>query len=81
MTDTYRIRVHGHIDDRWSDWFDGLTIERQADGTTLMAGTIADQAALHGVLARIRDLGLPLLDVSRLTDTAGRPDGHDHDRG
>ncbi|MDQ3692345.1 MAG: hypothetical protein M3464_01780 [Chloroflexota bacterium] len=65
MVDTYRIFVGGHLDDRWSDWLAGLVIQRQEDGTTLLVGPVVDQAALHGVLARIRDLGLPLLGVDR----------------
>lgn len=68
MVDIYRIRVGSHLDDRWSDWLDGLVIERQADGTTVLVGPIVDQAALHGVLARIRDLALPLLTVDRVAD-------------
>src|SRR4051794_25730029 len=63
MTNTYRIRVSGHLQDRWSDWFGGLEIQRQDDGTTVLSGPLIDQAALHGVLACIRDLGLPLLSV------------------
>ncbi len=63
VVDTYRIRVRGHLDDSWSDWFGGLTLRRQEDGTTLLTGQVADQAALHGLIARIRDLGLPLLSV------------------
>lgn len=66
MIDIYRIRVDGHLDDRWSDWLAGLAIERQDDGTTLLVGPIVDQAALHGVIARIRDLALPLLAVNRV---------------
>src|SRR5688500_3980344 len=65
MVDTYRIRVGGHLDDRWSDWLEGLVIQRQDAGTTALIGPVVDQAALHGVLARIRDLGLPLLSVDR----------------
>lgn len=65
MGDTYRIRVRGHLDDRWSEWFQGLSIQRHEDGTTVLAGPIVDQAALHGVINRIRDLGLPLLSVKR----------------
>jgi hypothetical protein len=65
MVETYRIRMRGHLDDRWSDWFEGLVIQRQVDGTTLLVGPVVDQAALHGVIARIRDLGLPLLSVNR----------------
>jgi len=66
MVDTYHIRVDGHLDDRWSDWLDGLVIQRQADGTTLLVGPVVDQAALHGVLARVRDLALTLLSIRRV---------------
>jgi hypothetical protein len=62
----YQIRVRGVIDTDWSDWFDGLTIYPQADGTTLLTGPVRDQSALHGLLAKIRDLGLPLLSVKRV---------------
>jgi len=62
----YQIRVKGDLDHSWSDWFDGFTLTPQAEGATLLTGPAADQAALHGLLARIRDLGLPLLSVERL---------------
>ncbi len=62
----YQIRVKGHLDQQWSDWFDGLIITPQADAETLMSGLVTDQAALHGLLVKIRDLGLPLLSVERL---------------
>ena len=68
MVDTYRIRVRGHLDDRWSDWLGGLAIQRQSDGTTALIGPVVDQAALHGVIIRIRDLGLPLLSVRRVAE-------------
>ncbi len=68
MNEIYRVHVRGHIDDRWTDWLGGMAIQRQADGTTLLVGPIVDQAALHGVLARIRDLALPLLSVDRITE-------------
>ena len=64
----YRICVLGQLDRRWSSWFDGLEIAPQPNGTTLLTGFIRDQAALHGVLMRIRDLGLPLIAVQRLPD-------------
>ena len=73
MENTYRIRVSGHIDDRWSDWLGGLTVQRRDDGTTVLVGPIVDQAALHGVIARIRDLGLPLLTVDCLPASDGGP--------
>ena len=68
MDEIYRIRVRGHLDDRWVDWFGGLELQREDDGTTVLFGPIVDQAALHGVLKGIRDLGLPLLSVDRITD-------------
>lgn len=60
---TYAIRVDGHLDDRWSHWFGGLTITRNDDGTSILTGTIIDQAQLHGVLAGLRDIGATLLDL------------------
>ena len=71
MADTYRIRVGGHLDDRWTQWFEGLVIHLQEDGTTVLVGPVVDQAALHGVIIRIRDLGLPLLSVSRVVEPNG----------
>ncbi len=64
MADTYRFHVKGHLDDRWSDCLGGLAIHLQEDGTTVLVGPVFDQAALHGLIIRIRDLGLPLLSVS-----------------
>jgi hypothetical protein len=60
----YEIRLKGHLNPRWSAWFDGLTVTRDRDGTTLIHGFVADQAALHGVLQKTRDLGLPLISVN-----------------
>jgi hypothetical protein len=62
----YQIRVKGILDEQWSEWFDGLTIAPQACGETLLTGPVRDQAALHGLLARVRDIGLPLLSVKRV---------------
>jgi hypothetical protein len=75
----YEIRLQGHLDRRWSAWFDGLTLSLEPDGTTVIHGDIADQAALHGLLQRVRDIGLPLLSVSRVEpdQAANRPpDAH-----
>ena len=68
MGDIYRIRVKGHLDDRWSDWLGGMAIHLQEDGTSVLVGPVVDQAALHGVIIRIRDLGLPLLSVKRAVE-------------
>ena len=62
---TYEIRVQGHLDQCWSEWFDGLAISYDADGNTVLRGPLVDEAALHGVLNKVRDLALPLLAVSR----------------
>lgn len=62
----YQIRVKGNLDQTWSDWFDRFTIMPQANNETLLTGPVADQCALHGLLAKIRDLGLPLLSVKRV---------------
>jgi len=62
----YEIRVKGTLDEQWSDWFNGLTIISQGADETVLIGEVLDQAALHGVLAKIRDLGLPLLLVKRV---------------
>ena len=59
----YDIRVRGHLDPRWGAWFDGLSLTRHGDGTTVLHGPVADQSALHGVLQRLRDLGVPLVSV------------------
>ena len=63
----YEIRVRGVLDRHWSGWFEGLQVSRDAPGQTLIAGPVADQAALHGLLAKVRDLGLPLLSVQRIS--------------
>lgn len=57
------IRLRGHLDARWSTWFDGLILTREQDGTTLLRGLVVDQAALHGLLQKVRDVGLPLVSV------------------
>lgn len=60
----YEIRLKGHLDARWAAWFDGLSVTHDSDGTTVIGGPVADQAALHGLLAKTRDLGLPLISVN-----------------
>ena len=62
----YEIRVKGHLDGRWSEWFDGLTIANVENGDALLSGEIVDQSALHGVLTKVRDLGLPLMAVNTI---------------
>lgn len=66
LSGQYEIRLKGHLDARWSAWFDGLNLTREHDGTTLLQGSIIDQAALHGLLAKVRDVGLPLISVTYL---------------
>jgi hypothetical protein len=63
----YQIKVRGQLDRHWSDWFEGMQIVHQADNSTLLTGPVADQAALHGLLRKIRDLGLTLLLVQRVS--------------
>ena len=67
MSNHYQIRVKGHLDLDWSAWFDGFTITHDDDGCTTMAGRIVDQAALYGVIGKVRDLGLTLISVARIT--------------
>ena len=62
----YEIRVKGHLDTRWAAWFDGMTLSHDGDGSTLIHGLVVDQAALHGLLAKVRDLGLPLISVTEV---------------
>ena len=68
---TYEIRVKGHLDETWSDWFEGLTISNLANGEALLAGRLPDQAALYGILNHISSLGLQLISVNRVADAAG----------
>jgi hypothetical protein len=63
MSTSYVITIRGHLDHHWSVWFEGLTITNGDNGETMLAGPVADQAVLHGLLAKIRDLGLPLVAV------------------
>lgn len=62
----YEVRLKGHLDTRWAAWFDGLNLTLESDGNTLIHGLVADQAALHGLLQRVRDVGLPLVSVTQV---------------
>ena len=72
----YEIRLTGHLASRWAAWFEGLSLTNESDGTTLICGLVADQAALHGLLQKVRDLGVPLISVTQTdltTSTEGEP--------
>jgi hypothetical protein len=71
----YQIRIKGHLGREWTDWFEGLTVTLEDDGTTLLTGPVIDQAALHGLLKKVRDLGLPLVSVGPVEQ--GRADTSD----
>ena len=70
----YEIRVKGHLDGRWSEWFDGLAISNLKNGEAILSEEVMDQAALHGLLIKVRDLGLPLLAVSRVESGQAHPE-------
>ncbi|WP_328321312.1 hypothetical protein OHA70_24100 [Kribbella sp. NBC_00382] len=70
MDEPYEIRLQGHLDARWAAWFDGLALTNESDGTTVISGPVADQAALHGLLQKVRDTGLPLLSIQRHRERA-----------
>jgi hypothetical protein len=72
----YEIRVQGHLDQRWSAWFDGLMMTYDSDDNTVLCGPLVDEAALHGVLIKVRDLTLPLLEVHRVAGGA-EPESHE----
>ncbi len=69
--DSYEIKLKGHLDESWADWFDDMTFVHDVDGTTTLRGAIIDQAALHGLLKKIRDLGMPLLSVNLVDSEQG----------
>ncbi len=69
----YEIRLKGHLNNRWSGWFEGLAITLEEDGNTRLTGPVVDQAALHGLLKRVRDLGMPLLSVNFVSPDQARP--------
>jgi hypothetical protein len=62
----YEIRLKGHLDARWTDWFEGMSFTLKSDGTTILSGQVVDQATLHGLLRKVRDLGLPLVSVIQI---------------
>lgn len=69
----YEIKLKGHLNESWADWLEGLTFTHEEDGTTTLQGEIVDQSALHGLLKKIRDLGLPLLSVNRIETGQAEP--------
>jgi hypothetical protein len=78
ITDTaqpmvYQIRIKGHLDSLWTDWFEGLTITLEDNGDTVLTGLVVDQAALHGLLKKVRDLGMPLISVNRVKPNKAEP--------
>jgi hypothetical protein len=73
----YRLRVAGHLDQHWSPWFGDLTLTRDDDGTTSLTGVVADQSELHGLLTKIRDLGVPLISVETVGPRHGVDDAAD----
>jgi hypothetical protein len=67
MSDTqYEIRLKGHLEPRWTAWFEALSVTQESDGTTVIRGSVIDQAALHGLLSKVRDLGLPLIALTQV---------------
>jgi len=72
---TYAVRIQGHLDSRWAAWFEGLTIRQEEQGVTLLTGPLLDQAALHGLMRKVRDLGLTLLSITHAApDQGSTPD-------
>jgi hypothetical protein len=70
----YEIRIEGHLETRWAAWFDGLSLSHESDGSTILRGPVVDQAALHGLLQKVRDVGLPLVSVTYIdTDNSDVP--------
>jgi hypothetical protein len=68
QSQVYQIRLKGFLDSQWSDWFDGFSIAREEDGNTMLTGQVVDQAALHGLLKKIRDLGLSLISIIQINN-------------
>jgi len=76
----YEIRLKGRLEPRWAAWFDGLTLSHDVEGTTVVEGLVADQAALHGLLQKVRDVGLPLVSVTRVEPEPPVVPTPEHDR-
>ena len=66
----YQIRIEGHLGEQWAEWFDGLAVSQEMGGETMLSGLVVDQAALYGLLKKVRDLGMPLVAVKRVAKTA-----------
>ena len=77
----YEFRVKGHLGSRWVAWFDGLSLTDEDDGTTVIRGPVVDQAALHGVLQKLRDVGLPLVSLTEVHDASTAPSAQDTPEG
>src|SRR3954463_7536346 len=77
----YEIRIQGHLENHWAAWFDGLILTYRSDGTTVLHGLVTDQAALHGLLHKVRDVGLPLISVTRVDQPAPPARGRPHQQG
>jgi hypothetical protein len=75
-TDRYEIRLQGQLDQRWSDWFEGFALTTKSDGTTTLTGPVIDQAALHGLLRRVGDLGVTLISVNVVSTTSSAVPSH-----
>jgi hypothetical protein len=73
MSEAYEIRIRGHLEPRWASWFDGLTLTQDPDGTTVIRGEVADHAALHGLIQKVRDIGLPLVSVTSTATPSKEP--------
>jgi len=71
----YEIKLKGHLNESWADWFEGLTFAQKSDGTTTLTGEIVDQSTLHGLLKKVRDLGLPLISVNQIASNPTDPTG------
>jgi len=80
MTQFYEIRIKGHLDAQWQDWFDGMSVTLEVDGITLLSGPVPDQPALYGLLRKVRDLGLPLVSVKQITDALNQQSSNEKRR-